>query len=372
MPGEVLDEGVGLRVGNHALNLGVEHGLVFELAGLGKTEQPLVRDAAPEKEAQPRRQRQGVELVRRAGRQAFRVLLDSEQELRRHEQALDGDLNPGIESRGRRTLLEEREQGLDIGRVDWATIGAPRERREDGPGALEIEVCRRLADEDLLPACKRLAGPARLIGTADLDAQQIGTGPGFGNIDARRVGPEERQSRCLVERGRSADERDDDVAPSGADRNPGFPALVRPVAGRPLGAAQIDPPLDLTDRRHAAVVTISVGLGVIGCRRRWRRSRPGARQREHRHPLTVDADLELLVLGIGRHAFVEITLQPRRDHIFRIDGERVADARAAARAVRHARQPALLRQVVRHAEVVDILERRRTPDGEPADDVGGP
>src|SRR5690606_39672654 len=76
-------------------------------------------------------------------------------------------------------------------------------------------------------------------------------------------------------------------------------------------------------------------------------------------PTRRSSELEMLRLRIERHALVEVALQLRLDHVLAVDREVVTDLRAAARAERHARQPVLLRAVVRHAEPVDVLERRR-------------
>ena len=56
LAGEVLDERVGLRIGEHAPHLRLEHcGLAAARPAAASVEQRVVRDAAPEEERQPRR-----------------------------------------------------------------------------------------------------------------------------------------------------------------------------------------------------------------------------------------------------------------------------------------------------------------------------
>ena len=99
-------------------------------------EQIVVRNAAPQEERQPRRQREIRQAVRGAGSDARRIGLDAQQELRTGEDAAQRHVDAAVEGAG---LLaparEEVEQHLQIGGAHVAAVGAPRKRLENLPRA---------------------------------------------------------------------------------------------------------------------------------------------------------------------------------------------------------------------------------------------
>ena len=126
-------------------------------------------------------------------------------------------------------------------------------------------------------------------------------------------------------------------------------------------------------RRRPAAAGGARSRGWSACGR-WRRRDAGARapadarQREHLQPLAVDAHLELLRRRRRRApCSLRVAREPDPDHVLAVHREHVAEARAAARAERHARQVVVLREIVGDAEVVDVGQRRRRADRQPAD-----
>ena len=56
LPGEVADERLGLRIGQHPSNLLLEHGWLLQPSLSGDGQQLVIGNAAPEEEREPRRQ----------------------------------------------------------------------------------------------------------------------------------------------------------------------------------------------------------------------------------------------------------------------------------------------------------------------------
>ena len=96
LPGEVRDERIGARIGQHAPDLALEDHWVFQPAAFGQIEQLVVGDRAPQKERQPRRE---LEIADSIGCLAGLVALDAEQKLRRDEQRLKRVLNSSLKIR---------------------------------------------------------------------------------------------------------------------------------------------------------------------------------------------------------------------------------------------------------------------------------
>ena len=65
--GEIGDERLGSRVSQHSLDLLFEHDGLFQFALARERQQLVVRQTAPEKEGQSRRQRKVVQPIRRVG-----------------------------------------------------------------------------------------------------------------------------------------------------------------------------------------------------------------------------------------------------------------------------------------------------------------
>ncbi len=98
--------------------------------------------------------------------------------------------------------------------------------------------------------------------------------------------------------------------------------------------------LNLGDRRTRGLLRAGSrvpGPGAGGCVR-WRPGTLGrcvsraadTGQRVETNTLAVDADLEPLILGVERHALVQVACQPRPDLVLTVHREHIADQRASA------------------------------------------
>ena len=99
LPGEIRDERVGPRVGKHALHLLQQHRGISQPAPLREVEQLIVGNAAPQEKGQTRGQLDIAHRIGLAGREARRILFDTEEEIGRHEQGFERPLNAGVEVR---------------------------------------------------------------------------------------------------------------------------------------------------------------------------------------------------------------------------------------------------------------------------------
>ena len=75
LSGEIIHQRFRTRVGQHAPHLLFEHRGLLQFSLIGRVQQFIVGDAAPQEEGKPRGQFKVAEAVRRAGRNAGRVLL---------------------------------------------------------------------------------------------------------------------------------------------------------------------------------------------------------------------------------------------------------------------------------------------------------
>ncbi len=72
----------------------------------------------------------------------------------------------------------------------------------------------------------------------------------------------------------------------------------------------------------------------------------------------------MLVLGVERHALIQVAGQPRPDFVDAVHRKRVANQRAAASAERQPGQLLVLRQIVRDPEIIDVRCRQWCADRE--------
>ena len=132
---EVRAERRGLRIGEHPADLLLEHRLGMQLVLRRQIQQLRVGDAAPEEERQARGELAVVDLVHRPGRQARRILLDVEAELRARENALQRFLDAALEVALFTPGIEERKQPLRVRGGDVAAVRDTRKPRDDAAGA---------------------------------------------------------------------------------------------------------------------------------------------------------------------------------------------------------------------------------------------
>ena len=203
LPAEVVDEGLHLRVGQHSGDLAGQHVRLPELAPLGQSEELVVRDAAPEKEGQPRCQVDVREAVHRAGRRVLRGERRPEEEAGRDEHAAERHLDPVFEPCAVTAAdREQLEQRVDIGRGDGAPVGAAGEPGQDSARARLLRLPRgRPADEDA-PAGLGVAGAGRLERSADQDVVDGVAVRGAAVLALRVLGQEPRRDLVLAGRKR--------------------------------------------------------------------------------------------------------------------------------------------------------------------------
>ena len=146
---EVAHQALRARVGQHAADLPFEHLGLAQLAALGQVEQLVVRDAAPEEERQAGGELDVGDAVGRVRRDAGRVRLDAEEELRVHQHRAQGHLDPRVEVPSGAGLPVQLHRLLEVRVGDRPPVGPAHERGEDVPGTRFLFArFLRLADED--------------------------------------------------------------------------------------------------------------------------------------------------------------------------------------------------------------------------------
>ena len=299
------------RVGQHPPHLLLQNSRVPEHSALGQVEQLAVRDAAPEEERQPRRQLQVVEAISLARLDAVRILLDAEEELGADQHGGQRHFHPRLEPVGGARRAVELERPLQIRVRDRPAVRPAHQVLQD-PRRAGVVLVRsgRPADEHLLPA-RRPARPGRIVRTRDrhlvdgrLEARVAVV------VEVRLVG----LTRRLLEQRRELRERDPQRVPSGGHRHPDLQVRVHVVVG------------GLIDQRH-----------VLAVRRPL--------HREQLHALAVEQQLHLMRIAQPFDVLVAVARQAHRHFVVAVDGERVLDEDAAARADRQTGDVLLLRQV---------------------------
>jgi hypothetical protein len=179
------------------------------LAGDGGVDELVVGQAAPQEERQPRRELEVADAIERARRRARRIVLDAEQELRRHENVGERRLHAGLEIAALRALgAVEVEQPAALGVGDRPAIGAPREAREYPLGARGgLGLLRGLAREDAL-AARRAAGARDGQRAFDDELVELGNADVHARVVLLAL---ERLQHVLTRRGALLRERDADV-----------------------------------------------------------------------------------------------------------------------------------------------------------------
>src|SRR5438093_690460 len=97
-PRIVTDERFRSRIAKHALHLLLQRRGIVQLSASRRLPQLVVRNAAPEKERQPRRQIEIAEAIGGACRQACGLAFHAEQETRSSQNPLDPALDAGVKA----------------------------------------------------------------------------------------------------------------------------------------------------------------------------------------------------------------------------------------------------------------------------------
>ena len=168
-------------VGEHPADFLFEDFRLRQLAAFGKIEQPLVGDAAPQEEREPRRDLEvahpigrrpaGSRPCRAAGSRCTRSRKSGSTSMRSSANWMPASKLPP----SRPAVGEEREQRLEVGSRDRPPVGEPRDARQNPgrTGALFGDGLG-LADEQRAAARRVLRRARRLEGTADLDRADAG------------------------------------------------------------------------------------------------------------------------------------------------------------------------------------------------------
>ena len=222
---------------------------------LAACEQLVVGDAAPEEERQAR-----CELDVADGERAgfARLALDAIQELRAHEQALERELNPGVEAALGAAHLVERHEIGDVGVGRRPPISAARERAQN------------------LARAQLASSPAPL-GRQTKMRLRLGVSPGAGRL----VRPANRRHRdrgqraaaahaaardALVERLGALDERDADQVRAGRERHAERHVLAAAPLARAAAASTVAaatrPPSRLSSISCGSVTTFAVSTST--------------------------------------------------------------------------------------------------------------
>jgi hypothetical protein len=98
LAGEIVDHRFGAPIRQHAADLLLQHGGLFQLAASGEIQQLVVGNAAPQKERQARGELEIIDFVRDAGLSFRRIAFHAEQKLRADQDSSQGGLDAGIES----------------------------------------------------------------------------------------------------------------------------------------------------------------------------------------------------------------------------------------------------------------------------------
>src|SRR6185503_9912690 len=166
---EVARERLGARVFQHARDLLAQHLLVGKLAAHGEVAQLVVRDRVPEEERQLRSERDVVDLVDVARRDAGRRSFDAIEEIRARENAGEPAADTFLEAIRSDAVAVVREQILEILFGDRPTVRARRELAQDALRAeLLVVAARRMADENLV-AARRIRQTRRIVWAAHLE-----------------------------------------------------------------------------------------------------------------------------------------------------------------------------------------------------------
>src|SRR5262249_16779599 len=133
--GEVVDEGLRPRILQEPPHLALEHLGSSQFPAAGEIQELIVRNAAPQKEREPRCQLQVTDTIDTLLRRGLPgIALEAEQEFRMHEQPAEGHFNAKLESVGTPFVIE-RQQDSQVALRYRAPIGALRQGRENRRGA---------------------------------------------------------------------------------------------------------------------------------------------------------------------------------------------------------------------------------------------
>ena len=228
---EILAHRPGPRIGKHPLYLGSQHVGFAETRFGGELQEFFIRQAAPQKEGEPRRQ---LQIGERANRTRADSGLGPIEEMRARQDGAEHITHAAFEASRRGSRVVERHQRIEILGGHRATERAPREVLDDLLRARRFFAWRRrLAHENL-----RSAGRPARAG----DGKRAANLQGMRRLDALLTAFQRDRAGALVALGEAAMDE--------GDRQ-----LVLPCRGLEPDLPQ--PPVDLFDR---GVQPLSIAL----------------------------------------------------------------------------------------------------------------
>ena len=334
--GKAGAERVGARVGEHALDLGLEDVRIGQPSLGGDLDQLRVGEASPQEERQPRRQRDIADRTHPVPRRAAcRRLLEAEDEVGARQDALQRGAHADIESALGVALPEQAHQPVDLGAGDRAAEGLRGEPLDDPACARRLLVrAGGAAGHDPLPR-RSAAHPGDVVRAADGHVPQVRHPRDSVGIPDLLVGQRPLVRRCQV-LDRPLGHLDE------GGRNPVRAGGHRDPLGHDLDAPGILPV-------HPPV------------------------ERDERHAHAVDRHLDLFVerRGLAEEVPGRFVLEGEPEEVVAVGHEVVDDRNPAAGPERRARDVFALLGVARHLVCGFGRRRVRVAQRQPAHLAGG-
>src|SRR5438132_1885162 len=326
----------GARVGQHSPHFFLESLWIAELTALGKVEQSLVRNAAPQEEGQARRDLDVAEAIDRLT--LFCISMDPQQEIRIDQKTFEGELNARVKTSAvPAAVVEKLDQRLNVLGGQRPAISQPRHSRKNlSRASVFFGSLARIADENRAAAGGVFRSSARREGSADLYSADIGI------IHVDLV---VRNDAASLQRLREAF---------------GFPELSHEVDANRMRAG-FDRDTDLQPGISSDLHVLFPGIiagesrfaitGIAGC---CRSTLPFASDSEPLQQRSIEADVQLLRPSHTLDVILILPLQTDFDQVLAIDGEVIVDRHSAARSEGQVfALPVVLQNVKRDLESVN-------------------
>ena len=241
---EVVHQGFGSRIGEHAPNLLFEHRRIVEFSLARDVDQFVVGNAAPQEKRQPGGQFQIANAIRLADRQVGRFSFDTHQKLRACQDPPNGDLNTVFKRGALASFLIEPHQTFKVFGSCGTPISAPRQRRNDllcaslflgGLGRARGAACKHLAHAARV--CRTL-GSERTLNLQEANFRIVGEAgdPAVFERASRKVFGEIEAGPVV-----GGEERDADLVRTGFYGNRDLQASAGVAVGARVSAFEIVP-----------------------------------------------------------------------------------------------------------------------------------
>src|SRR5579883_759941 len=201
---EIGDQRFGFRVRKHAASLPFEHEGITQLALACDAQKLVVGNAAPQKEGKARGQIEIADAMSRRRTGSIRVALGADKKFRACEEALESQLNAGVETLRLVAGAVEGKQLREVaGRVRPA-IGSVDQRGKDLGGARLFAGCVGRAADENPAAARSIAGTCGAERSGDSDSIYVGMAAGIESVIGaayERLQTERVLGRALFQKG---------------------------------------------------------------------------------------------------------------------------------------------------------------------------